>query len=359
MKTYEIRYNHWLQGAYNVDFKGRGRLRIDPAGPVFIFEGTERRFRARGMKELRLTPDHTGEVLALPSGVQISTTLGESGRQNRNFIFFTRSFAEAEEIAASWPGGKTVRTPEAREFERQLAAASHSNSGWASVTGALVAANILCFAALVFVFGAPLTGSDGSFDAYRDFAANYGPRTADGEWWRLFTSLFSHYGMIHLLLNMWALFSAGKFLERLQGRACFALTYFGSGLAGDFASILFHIQPVWSAGASGAVFGVYGAVLGHFLHQKKSLPGALFRSILNSLLMFAVYNVAWGLMNPNIDQAAHVGGALGGLLFGWLLARPLEPAERQKLYFSRVVRGWIALTGIFASGMILITRMKF
>lgn len=357
-KVYEIRYDTALSTAYNADFKGRGRLTIDPSGPEFIFEGTDRDVRAPVAKELRLRPADIVEVLADRHGVQIHTPRGESGRQHKRFIFYTRDVDESEAIAAHFPNVVGVRDSEARDFEHWLAQSGSSRPAWATVTHALIALNVLCFAVLVLVFDAGLLIPK-NLDVYSKFVANYGPATADGEWWRLFTSMFSHYGVIHLALNMYALFAAGKFLERLQGSACFALTYLGGGLVGDFASILFHTEPILSAGASGAVFAVYGGVLGHFLHEKKSVPKGVFKSILSSLLMFAVYNVAWGLANPNIDQAAHAGGALGGLAFGWLLARPLDPVTRAAQYHSRLLRGWIALTGIFAVGMFAVSRMSF
>ena len=175
---------------------------------------------------------------------------------------------------------------------------------------------------------------------YLDFGANRGDLTTDGEWWRLASSMFLHFGLLHLLLNMWALLSTGHLVERLFGRTLFAVAYLGSGIAGSVASLLWHgTTPVWSAGASGAIFGVYGALLGFMLREKSALPKSVFGPLLNSTLFFAGYNLLYGAANSGIDNAAHLGGFAGGFVLGWLLALPLDRSLRTHAMPGRAFLG--------------------
>ena len=96
-----------------------------------------------------------------------------------------------------------------------------------------------------------------------EWGANFGPKTMDGQWWRLFTSMFLHFGIIHIGFNMWVLWNVGRLVERLVGNFGFALLYVVSGLLGSVASLAWNPTTI-SAGASGAVFGVVGALIGFY-----------------------------------------------------------------------------------------------
>jgi rhomboid protease GluP len=147
-----------------------------------------------------------------------------------------------------------------------------------------------------------------------------------GEWWRLLTAMFLHGGWLHIALNGWALYQLGGIFEAWMGSARMALTYFASGLAGSLAS-LFFLRGDLSVGASGAIFGVLGALVGVLIRRRDRLqPQA--KALLTQLLTWAGINVFLGFSTPNIDNAAHLGGAAAGLVLG-LLLRPT--AERQPL----------------------------
>jgi membrane associated rhomboid family serine protease len=128
---------------------------------------------------------------------------------------------------------------------------------------------------------------------------------AEGEWWRLVTAGFLHAGLTHLLFNALALYTLGTPFEALYGRARYALLLFGSLIAGSYASITFNADNQVSVGASGAIFGLFGALL----VVRKRL-GADMRSILTLLAINAVIAIAI----PNIDWRAHLGGLAGGAL---------------------------------------------
>jgi rhomboid protease GluP len=194
----------------------------------------------------------------------------------------------------------------------------------ALVTPALVAANVLVFIGTLAA-GAGLIQVDGS--VLIRLGSNYGPLTFDGEWWRLLTSTFLHFGLIHLLLNMWAMWNVGKLTERLLGSGPFLVLYLFAGLCGSLASSYVH-PMVNSAGASGAIFGVIGALLALMLDPRTRIPASVSAAQRNSALVFIGYNLLNGFSHAGIDNAAHLGGLCGGFAMSWLPARPIDIETR-------------------------------
>lgn len=145
----------------------------------------------------------------------------------------------------------------------------------------------------------------------------------DGEWWRLFTSMFLHGGFAHVLLNGWALYQIGALFEVAVGSFRMLAVYVVAGLAGSLASLLW--TQGLSVGASGAIFGVLGALIAFLLRRRERLtPFA--RSLLSQLVGWAAINVFIGFTFPMIDNAAHLGGCAAGFVLGLLLrARQGEP----------------------------------
>ncbi len=160
-----------------------------------------------------------------------------------------------------------------------------------------------------------------------DFGGNVAITTSRGDWWRLFSAMFLHIGIIHLAFNMWVLWDVGRHVERMLGSTGFVLTYVTAGLVGGFASSFAHPDVV-SAGASGAVFGVFGALVGFWLRQRPSLTGAELKKASKGVGMLIVYNVIFGFSVEGIDNAAHLGGLVGGFVCGVLQSAPLHPASR-------------------------------
>lgn len=148
-----------------------------------------------------------------------------------------------------------------------------------------------------------------------------------GQWWRLFTSMFLHIGFAHVLLNGWALYQLGSLYEMAVGSSRMLMVYLASGLAGSVASVLWRPEGL-SAGASGAIFGLLGAMIAFLLRRRDRLtPYA--KSLLGQLVVWAGINVFFGFSigSGAIDNAAHLGGCAAGFLMG-LLLRGREPETR-------------------------------
>lgn len=218
-------------------------------------------------------------------------------------------------------------------------------AGPARATPAIVAVNVLVFAVMAAA-GAGILSPDTT--VHVRFGSNFGPFTLGGEWWRLASAVFIHFGVLHLAFNMWALWDAGRLVERLYGTARFLLVYAFAGLAGSAASLAWN-PAINSAGASGAIFGVFGALLAFLLDRRNGVPLALVRTLRNSALTFLAFAIAFGWIHPGIDNAAHLGGLAGGGLMGALLARPLMPAARAG---GDRARPWVAAaTGALIIGL--------
>lgn len=150
--------------------------------------------------------------------------------------------------------------------------------------------------------------------------------TQDGEYRRLLASTLLHSGVSHLLSNLLGLWVAGRFVNRLYGNAQFLLIYIGSALAGSVASLHVSAQSQVSVGASGAVFGVLGAFLVAMFHYRDRLPARMGRNLLLSQFLFVSYSLLAGFFSKQgIDNAAHIGGLVGGALMAWLLVE--KPGE--------------------------------
>jgi rhomboid protease GluP len=140
---------------------------------------------------------------------------------------------------------------------------------------------------------------------------------AQGEWWRLLSSMFLHSGAVHLGLNMLSLYFLGSFVEAAFGRGRFLALYLLSGLSGGLAYLYFGGFNVSAVGASGAIFGLLGGVLGYALRRGTfSWQNPLIRQ----LLILLALNLYIGFSVPNISNTAHLGGLAGGFAFGWLVA---------------------------------------
>lgn len=175
-----------------------------------------------------------------------------------------------------------------------------------------------------------------------EWGANYAPLTWKNEPWRLLSNLFIHCGILHLALNMWALWSAGRLLERLVGSTGYLIIYFASGIAGSLASLWWNGDVV-SAGASGAIFGILGAFATFIWNRADSFPLQALSQLRNSLAMCIGYNLLFGASIQGIDQAAHIGGLLCGLICGLLLSQPLDQFTSQRRFKKNVITACIAV----------------
>ena len=190
----------------------------------------------------------------------------------------------------------------------------------AAATLTLIAINALVFLVMVTRGVSFLSPTAASVLAW---GADYGPYTLGGQWWRMFASMFLHFGIIHLFFNMAVLANIGMFMESLSGRVSYLILYIVAGLGGDAASLVWHPTTV-SAGASGAIFGLYGGLLGFLVRHRNVIAPEALKSLRKGALTFVGYNVIFGLA-PGIDMAAHLGGLVTGFFLGLFLVVPRVP----------------------------------
>jgi rhomboid protease GluP len=185
------------------------------------------------------------------------------------------------------------------------------------VTQVILGLNVAVFVGMLLA-GAGLMGADSLMAIH--WGANFAPMTLSGQWWRLVTSCFVHFGLLHIGFNMWCLWSLGDLAERLYGRATFAVLYLLCGIGGSLGSLAWHSAPVVSAGASGAIFGIAGAIIAS-LKLGNTTNRWMASSIMRSLLVFVGFNVVIGAASGITDNACHIGGLLTGLIVGALIAK--------------------------------------
>ncbi|QIM53362.1 rhomboid family intramembrane serine protease [Hydrogenophaga crocea] len=218
---------------------------------------------------------------------------------------------------------------EARDFQQRLQ--DGKPVPWACA--ALIALNVLAWLAL------GLRGGGWTDVAPASLLAHGGNTTSSvqaGEWWRLLSATFLHGGLMHLALNMLGLWFAGSLLERIFGSRQFLLIYLASGLAGSVASLHFAAQSHVSVGASGAVFGVAGALIAAVLQHRATLPKAFSTQILGGFSVYLALSLVQGFARPGIDNAAHLGGLVAGLLIAWVLPERFDPQRYQAQRRSRM-----------------------
>jgi rhomboid protease GluP len=226
---------------------------------------------------------------------------------------------------------------------------------WVSWT--LLGINILVWLAMT------LAGGSTDSQVLLDFGAKYGPAILRGEYWRLFTSMFLHIGIMHLGLNSYALYALGPEVERFFGRGRYLVIYLLSGFLSSITSYL--ISSNLAAGASGAIFGMVGALAAFYLHEREAL-GTLGQRRLNNLVSVVVINLIIGFTVPNIDNAAHIGGLVVGLVIGWVLspeykvvpAGPTRPAHVADA--NSLARRWWLLPAalVLAVGLTMLANLR-
>jgi rhomboid protease GluP len=203
------------------------------------------------------------------------------------------------------------------------------------LTSILIAVNVLVFLAMAF---SGVSLSNPSIDDLIKWGANNGRDTLLAQPWRMFTSNYVHIGIVHIALNMWCLWNLGALAERIFDRWTYLLTYTLCGLAGSLVSVGLHPARV-GAGASGAIFGLAGALISAlYLGHLPVHPSAL-KATLKSLLSFAGYNLFFGAVVPGIDNSAHIGGLITGLALGAVLAPHLTSPPEARSAWNR----WVSI----------------
>jgi len=343
-RAFEVRYGpkRWLglvdSPSNNLKLSGAGRVEI--VGDVVRFS------------DARNLLDEPGRSMALSEIADVGREAHEEAQPvvavrtlqgDREVLLWMASKEDASALVELLPKTTTpefvARREQHRKFQEDLA----SLAPRAPVTPTIIGINVAVFA-IMLVAGASMWMSQGSVELR--FGSNYGPLTWHGQPWRLLTAAFIHFGMAHLLLNMYALLSAGDITERLYGSTRFAVIYLLSALAGNVVSGWWDASRN-SAGASGAVFGVFAALLVFVLRRPGDIPRDILKNMRISAALMLLYSLGLGFIVPMIDNAAHVGGLLGGALAGLLLVRPFDAAARTR------ARPWSVVTAIAVVAVLL------
>lgn len=191
-----------------------------------------------------------------------------------------------------------------------------------TVTYLIILINLIVFG-LMYVFG---NGSE-NIDTLIKFGANYAPLTKSGEYYRLITSAFLHIGVIHLLCNLYALYVIGPQIEQFFGRIKYILIYLFSAIMGSLFTLVLSGDSTVSAGASGAIFGLFGAIL-YFGYTYRGYIGNV---IISQIVPVVLLNLFIGLTSTNIGNAAHIGGLVGGYVMSLSLGADIDESRSQKI----------------------------
>jgi rhomboid protease GluP len=172
-----------------------------------------------------------------------------------------------------------------------------------------------------------INGSSTNSKTLIEFGAKFSPFIMAGEWWRFLTPMFVHIGFLHLLMNTVSLYFIGTEVERIFGNFRFLLVYLFAGFTGTLAS--FIMTPNLSAGASGAIFGCFGALL----YFGFTYPKLFFRSMGKNVIVLIVINLVYGFAVPGIDNAGHIGGLIGGFLAAGVVHLPKNKLLLRQILF--------------------------
>lgn len=284
-----------------------------------------------------------GDGLANIKSESVGSEMVDWGKNKKNVDRFTDLFYEMkysfsrEAASAQYAELQTTLTPPEQDvLVKPPPATRKKRADFLSmfipkkgffVTPLVIDINIAVF--LIMVFSGANVFAPTSETLLR-WGANFRPYTLNGEWWRLFTCCFLHIGIFHLLLNMYALLYIGLLLEPLLGRLRFATAYVLTGFVSSAASLYWHENTV-SAGASGAIFGMYGVFLA--MLTTNLIDKTARKALLSSIAIFVAFNLLYGLKS-GIDSAAHLGGLLSGLLIGYIYYPSLKNPGNGRLNYS-------------------------
>ena len=276
--------------------------------------------------------------------------LSFGGRFDNCFPPLPEGYATGSKSTSRQPGWSAVA--DQADGTRDAVQQSHGSSlqrqtartrfAWSQYSG-LVTYSIIAINVVVYLIVGLGTGNLMEMNAETVFHAG-GQNTlliqATGEYWRIFTAMFLHFSLMHLGLNMLSLFFIGRLVEMVYGRWRYLVIYLGAGIIGGIATyfaglagntttyfsgfvgeIVSHFLSdprAVSAGASGAIFGVFGALGVFYLVYRRS-PGVSGRGAISSWIFWLAINLVWGLSVPNIGITDHIGGLIAGMLLSFLL----------------------------------------
>src|SRR5437870_780698 len=187
-------------------------------------------------------------------------------------------------------------------------------------------------------------GGRGKEPTLMAFGVKSNPEIAQGQWWRFVTPIFIHIGLLHIFFNSYALWIVGPQVEKLYGSARFVILYVLTGVAGVIGSYFYHPETI-SAGASGAIFGLFGVLLVFGLRYRSDIPPFFKRAVGTGVLPVIVINLVIGFSIPAIDNSAHIGGLLAGAALAAVV--PFQkPGEETNAGFRSVQVALLAMIAL-------------
>lgn len=302
---------------------GKGTLSAD-AQYLTLIGRRHRPFWLSAQQVVRVELKDVRNVTATGRLLRFEVAL-EGGRNE--VVRLRASDAEAaRQIASALPTTHTPEFDQALEDKRAFDRSIEALGTRVLVTPWLVAANVAVFVLIASQGGGWLVPNP---RVILHWGSNFGPLTVSGEWWRLFTCMFIHFGLVHLTLNMWVLWIIGRPIERMFGSLNYVLLYVFAGLVASLSSIWWN-PNVDSAGASGAIFGLLGGLLAFVLNPATRVPATIAANQRRIAFAFIAYNLFIGFTHHGIDNAAHLGGLISGFVMGWALASPLDAEAREQ-----------------------------
>jgi len=289
------------------------------AGPNAIVGYTPRSWRKY---DDEIIVEANGEMMSVTSSLVHNESFDMMGKNKKHIKDFMEAFEKTrssrpkpewieaiEQLRTQTVHTVTEETKQAEEIDKVMKQ-SRSNL---YVTYGIIAINVVVFI-LMAIDGAEIFRIT-NVDVHTKWGSNVTALTFTGDWWRLITSTFIHFGIIHLAMNMYALYTAGVYLEPMLGKTKYIAAYLCTGIIAGIVSLWWHKEGVNGAGASGAIFGLYGVFLA--LLFTNLIPKQVRSALLQSIGIFVVFNIVYG-MRSGIDNAAHIGGLLSGMLIGFI-----------------------------------------
>lgn len=290
------------------------------------------------------------DVMVVTSSLVHNESFDMTGKNKKHIKDFSTAFEKislteskpewAEEIEKLRQQTVETVTRQSKQAE-EIDKAMNLSGSRLYATYTIIAINVIVFILMV-IDGAGIM--ELNTDVHIRWGSNFTILTMTGDWWRLITSTFIHFGIIHLVMNMYALYTAGVYLEPMLGKTKYIAAYLCTGVIAGIVSLWWHKEGVNSAGASGAIFGMYGVFLALLLTNL--IPKQMRTALLQSIGVFVVFNIVYG-MRSGIDNAAHIGGLLSGAVIG-LIFYPLLKNEDKGAKSNIVLAAIIGVTGLSA-----------
>jgi rhomboid protease GluP len=231
---------------------------------------------------------------------------------------------------------------EERKFQEQL----EGLTKYTWCVYAIIGINVLIWLATL-LWGASISNTPS--DKLLLWGGNAASEVQRGEWWRMLSATFLHASLMHVAMNMIVLYSFGTMVERLYGHRLFVLIYLGSALTGSALSLHYSAQHAVSVGASGAVFGIIGAMLVATYQHKDFIPADMRKRLLGNLLFYIPYALFQGFTTAGIDNAAHIGGLIAGSAIAFILPERLNKEDFEQHWKQRAVIALaVTMTAVFA-----------